>query len=345
MNRREVLTGAAKLGAALSVSAPFVLPSRARAETTLVFAGWGGSLGDAEKELWLAPFTAETGISVQYINTPDMAKVKAQVTTGNVEWDVIELNGSMAWGGEREGLWEPVDTKIVDRARFNIEPPPFFVPTYGYALGIAYDPSRTKPPANDFPQLWDVKNFPGRRALNSYANGTLELALLADGVPPNEVYPLDVERAFRALDRIKPFVRKWFAASGEGTTLIQTNEADYTYTSQNRVKAAKDSGVSIDLSFGQNVLKFGCFSVLKGTKRKEAAMRFLEFVTRNAQQAAIGTKLGFSPMTKGAERLVSDEAKRWFPNPDNPKSLVAQDKYWAEKDQVLEKRFKEWILS
>ncbi|MGL3210611.1 ABC transporter substrate-binding protein [Bradyrhizobium sp. BR 1433] len=346
MKRRDVLMGALNLGAVFSMSAPFVVPPRAQAATTITYVGWGGSAGDFFKEFWIRPFTAETGISVEYVIGPDLARVKAQVTTNNVEWDVVELTGPSVYAGAKEGFWEAVDPKIVDSARFVVKQPPFAVPVYIFTSGIAYDPNRTKRPADDFSQLWDVKNFPGRRALPSYhASDVLELALLADGVAPSGLYPLDVDRAFRALDRIKLYVTKWYAETAQAVTLIQTNEADYTYAGTNRVKAAKAAGASIDFSFGQCISGTAYFNVLRGSKRKEAAMRFLEFVTRPAQQASLANKLGVPSVTKGVEQLMEEQARRWMPDLDNPKNVFLDNEYWADHYVELDKRFKEWILT
>ncbi|MCK1397035.1 ABC transporter substrate-binding protein [Bradyrhizobium sp. 4] len=346
MNRRDVLSGAVKLGAFAANVAPFVVPCQAQAGTTISFASWGGSYGDFIKEFWIKPFTAETGISVDYVNGPDLAKVKAQVTSNSVLWDVFDTSGAVAYAGAKEGFWELIDTKIVDSTRFARSSPAFAVPTAIYAGGIAYDPSRTKRPADDFGQLWDVKNFPGRRSLRG-ENGTsetLQLALLADGVAPTELYPLDVDRAFKALDRIKPHVKKWYSATAEGVSLIQTNEVDYTFTFANRVRSAKEAGVSIDFSFGQCISSVQYCTILRGSPRKEAAMRFLEFITRPAQQVLIANKLGVLPVTKGAEQSMDERARRWVPDLNSPKNVFTNEEYWADHHVELDKRFKEWIL-
>ncbi|MHB0773873.1 ABC transporter substrate-binding protein [Bradyrhizobium sp. 1.29L] len=345
MNRRDVLTGALKLGAAFSISAPLVLPRRAQAATTISYAGWGGAFGEFVKEHWIKPFTAETGISVEYIMGPELAKVKAQVGSGDVQWDVVEL-GSQIYAGAKDGLWEEIDHKIIDPARFVRTPPPFAVPADIWVGGIAYDPSRTKHPANDFSQLWDVRNFPGRRALISYhANELFEVALLADGVDPSKLYPLDVSRAFKALERIKPDVKKWFAEPQQGVSLIQTNEADYTYAYGGRVRQASGSGVTIDLSFGQRLGGMAYRAVPRGCKRKEAAMRLIEFVTRPEQQVLLANKYGASPAIKGVEQQIDEKVRPWIFDFNNPKNVLMNDEYWGDHYFELDKRFKEWILT
>nr|WP_233285773.1 ABC transporter substrate-binding protein [Bradyrhizobium acaciae] len=341
MTRRKVL----KSGAAALIALPGVVPNCALAANKLTFASWGGSYGEQTQEFWIKPFTAETGIEVEYVLGPELAKMKAQVTSKNVLWDVVD---GLAYPAEKEGLLEPIDYKVVDPNRFLVNAPSFAVPTGGYTGGIAYDPSRSPAPAKDFAQFWDVEDFPGRRGLRSRVSETLEMALLADGVAPAKLYPLDVERGFRALDSIKPHVRKWFAATAEGVSLLQTKEVEYTYTYGSRVAAAKDAGVSIEFSRDQCITSVQYFCVLKGSPHKEAAMRFLEFVSRPGPAAKWINKLGVvasPPVIKGVDELLDPGVRRFTPDPASSKHVFTDDGFWAEHFVELDKRFKEWILA
>lgn len=343
MNRRKFLSRVAEAGAAITISS-LAAPQLARAATRLSFVSWGGSYGEFVKEYWIKPFTAETGIEVEYVSGPDLARAKVQVMSGNILWDVFDAAGSLAYAGLKEGLWELVDTNVVDPARFVRWPANGTLVPIGITIGgIGYDPSRTKDPPKNFVQLWDVKKFPGRRALRNRVSETLEIALLADGVAPDKLYPLDVDRAFRSLDRIKPYVKIWFSETAQGVTLIQTNEADFTYTFTSRVKPLKDSGASIDFSMEQCLGSPTYYTVLKGTKKKAEAMKFLEFVTRVPQQALL-TNLGI-PAVKGAEKNMSEEQRRWIPDFNNPKNVLIDDEYWGDHLVKLDRRFKEWILT
>jgi putative spermidine/putrescine transport system substrate-binding protein len=340
--RRRFLLGSATAVAA----APFVLrPSKARAAERLVLVSFGGSLGEFLRDEWNKPFAAETGIEVTLATGPDLARAKAQVMSKNVEWDIFDGAGSTVFAGSKEGLWEPLDPAIVNRSRSLVKSDADRMPVFMYSGGVAFDPARTKPPARNFQEFWDVAKFPGRRGLRTRVSETLEMALLADGVDPARLYPLDLDRAFKALGRIKKHVAKWFDQTTQGITLIQTNEADYTYTYANRVKVAKQSGISIDFSLDQTINAMDYFVVLRGSPRKQAAMRYLEFVTRPDRQAAMSERLSFGPVTKGALEKVSAESRRWLPNVANPKSIVIDDEYWRDRYVETDKRFKEWILT
>ena len=244
--RRSVL----KAGAAALAAGPFVLPRSSLGATTISYVDWGGRGNDIVRKVFAEPFTKETGIGVTMVAGPDLAKVKAQVESKNLLWDVVGYFGLEA---AKEGLAEPLDTKVVDLTRFAAKPHASAVPIYASVGGIGFDPNKSKNPPKDFAQFWDVSKFPGRRALRNRASDMMEMALLADGVAPGKLYPLDVDRAFRSLERIKPHVKKWFAETAQGVSLIQTGEVDYTFTYLTRVVDAKDAGVSIELSLEQNI--------------------------------------------------------------------------------------------
>jgi putative spermidine/putrescine transport system substrate-binding protein len=344
MERRTFLTGAAKVGAAVTVGAPLLMSTQARAAESITFVSWGGSYGDFVKEYWMKPFTKETGIDVVYVSGPDLARAKAQVQTNNVEWDIFDAPGSLAMAGVKEGLWEPVDTKLIDPGRFVKWVSPVLMPGYMFVGGIAHDTTRSKNAPTTFKELWDVQKFPGRRAFRTRSSETLEAALLADGVPPEKLYPLDIERAFKSLEKIKPHVKKWFSETAQGISLIQTNEVDYSYTYTSRVKAASESGIPLDISLKQCIAGMNYFPIVKGSKKKNEAMKFLEFITRPAQQVVL-PKIAGVPAIKGADKGMDPAAKRWIPDLTNPNNVILNDEYWGEHFVAVDKRFKEWILT
>lgn len=347
--RRGFLKGATTLGTGAMLSTgPFVMfPGKAKAAEKLFVLSWGGSYGEFVQKHLLEPFTAETGIEAVIVNTPDLAKVKAQVKSGNTEWDVFDATGSMLFSGAKEDLWESIDTNIVDLSSNSItaDPARGGMPLYVYSGGVAWDPARTKNPPKNFREMWDTERFPGRRALRTRASEMLEVALLADGVKPSEMYPLDIERAFKSLEKIKPHVRKWFDQTGQMVTLIQQNETDFTYAYTNRVRAARKAGVSMNISFEQLVNAVAYYAVIRGTPRKEAAMRYLAFAARPEQQARFAEHLSVTPAFKGADSLISEDAKKWKADLTDPNSVFVNDKYWGGVYDEVNRRFKEWILT
>lgn len=345
ISRRRFMAGAA--GAALA--APYVLRAGVASAQAgeLTFVTWGGTYREAVEKSIIEPFTAETGIKVNVIDTPDLAKVKAQVMTGNVEWDVFDAPGAMGASGSNEGYWEPLDPALFDADDLAIPATDDLVPFYTFAGGIAWDPAKYgegQHPTN-FAEYFDHEKFPGRRTFRDRPSETLEAALLADGVPPAELYPLDVDRAFAKLDTIKPYVASWVAATPQTITLLQTGEVDFSYTYSGRVKTTNAGGAGLAFSFDQTLNGLEYLAVVKGAPNKENAFKFVSFAMRPESQAGLMELLGNNPISKKALTMLSEEARKWLPNMENPNNVILDDAWWSDNFETVSRRFKEWVLT
>ncbi|MNK72124.1 Spermidine/putrescine-binding periplasmic protein precursor [compost metagenome] len=342
ISRRTLLkAGAALPLAGLSAWAPTV-----RAAQSITVTCWGGDYEKNVRAIFAEPFTKETGIGVNIVNNADLTKLKVQVKNKNVSWDVFDSIGPHILSASRDGIWEPIDRSIVDTSKLIVPGGADHIGTFLFAAGIAFDPKRFaagKYPTN-FKEFWDVKNFPGRRALRPRVSEMLEIALVADGVEPSKLYPLDVERAFKALDRIKPHVRKWTETTPETISLVLNNEVDFSYSFVTRVIPSQQAGNSIDIPLTQTVNATEYLAVPKGTKNREAAMRYLAFVLRPDRQAEFSNRMFFSPNNKDAQPLVEESTKKFLPDMASPANIVINDVWWSENFEALQKRFTGWLL-
>ena len=167
---------------------------------TITVVSWGGSYGRAVDEGAIIPFTEATGIPV---NVEDynggLAEIRAQVDIGNIHWDVVSLEISDAVRACDEGLLEPIDIDALPPGHDGTPAGEDFVPeartTCGagflyastvYAYNEDYSPAETPATMADF---FDLEKFPGRRGMRRVPQGNLEFALMADGVPRDQVYP------------------------------------------------------------------------------------------------------------------------------------------------------------
>jgi len=347
LTRRRLL--GSSISAAVALSAPAILlAGRAKAARQVVIALWGGSFSDNFKAAYLDPFAAETDIEVVLVGPPDLAKVRAMVRTGNVEWDLILPLGTWQVGGEKEGLWEPVDYSIVDVS----DTAPGAKREFGVGFevisgGICWDEKRNgaagKHPET-WPEFFDPTRFPGRRGLRPREFETLEIALLGDGVKPADIYPLDVDRAFRALDRMKPFITNWIEATQQTISLVQQNECDFTYTYNGRVYAARQAGIPISFSPKDHINSMDYLTIVKGAKNKDAAMQLIAFVMRPERQADFANRMIYSGTKLKMLDLVKPEIKPFLPDIKDPNGFYIKLDYWTDNQLVLEKRFKEWLV-
>jgi putative spermidine/putrescine transport system substrate-binding protein len=343
--RRRVLAtlgGAATLAAAGAFA---ITPRRAFAAGKLVLVSWGGSYRTSVETALVKPFQQEFGVEVTVIDTPDLAKVKAQQMTGNIEWDVFDAPGAMGANGSKAGFWEPLDPALFDAADNVVGIKKDLAPFYMFTGGIGWDPAKFGPgkaPRN-FAEYWDVKKFPGLRTFRNRPSETLEAALLADGVPASKLYPLDIDRAFKSLERIKPHVGKWVDETPQSIALLERGEVNFSYVYASRIRT--QTGGKYAFSFDQTLNGLEYLAVVKGAPNKANAMKFVQFAMRPDRQAALMDLLGNFPTSRKGLPLMSADARKWMPNMENPNNAILNDDFWADKYDTVSRRFKEWVLA
>ncbi|WP_234685926.1 ABC transporter substrate-binding protein [Bradyrhizobium monzae] len=344
-SRRSFLAGTA---GALMASA-VLGPARAAAKSdTVTIINYGGSYQDATVKAVFEPFTKETGIKVENVPVPGLDKIKAMELTGNVEIDIFIGPGTWAASGSKQGFWEKLDLSMLDLKDLAIQPTNEDVTYEVVTMGIAWDPKKFGPGKHpsDFVEYFDLKKFPGRRCFRPVPDQTLEAALLADGVAPKDLYPLDLDRAFKSLNRIKSSI-VWAQTVPQTIFLVQRGEVDFTYTSVNRIKATNDEGGGVPLafSFDQNLIITDSLGILKGAPNKENAMKLIAYILRPEVQARLYDLLGLLPASTKAKALMSEAARKWLPDLSNPKNVTISSEYWANNFEKVNPRFLEWIQS
>ncbi|MCF0083049.1 extracellular solute-binding protein, partial [Streptomyces lomondensis] len=167
----------------------------------LVVSNSGGAYSDALTKAIYEPFTKETGITVTTVNYQS-AQVIAQVRQGRPQVDLMDNSLLIFQKMERLECLEPVDydrLKNVKGAGIpEVQLPQHAVGKNVWASVMAYRTDSLKRAPKSWADFWNPDAFPGPRSLQSADADLpeLEFALLADGVPLDKLYPLDVDRAF-----------------------------------------------------------------------------------------------------------------------------------------------------
>ncbi|MGY4501409.1 putative spermidine/putrescine transport system substrate-binding protein [Bradyrhizobium sp. GM24.11] len=258
-----------------------------------------------------------------------------------------QSDGSSVRSGSKQGFWEKLDTSLFDIGDLIVAPHEDSVTYEIFSGGIGWNPSKFGPGKypTTFAEFLDLQKFPGRRALRAIPNIAMEVALLGDGVAPKNLYPLDIDRAFKALDRIKPSVASWVKTTPQTISLLQTGEVDFCYTYSNRVKATNEpgGGVPLAFSFEQTQVFPSDLAVLKGARNKENAMKLVAYYLRPEVQANVMNETGLTPVSKKAGSMMSAEARKWQPDLNNPNNVMSDTEYWADNLEPVTRRFKEWM--
>jgi len=315
----------------------------------IVVASWGGSYEKAFYNAMAKPFEEKTGIKVVLTSYPDFAKMKAMVDTGNIEWDIVDIEDRMLYRGMKAGLFEPLDFSVIDKTKLISDA------VHSHAVGLeiwagAIGYSTEKYPGNNYPKnwadFWNVKKFPGARALYNGPYDMLEIALLADGVSMKNLYPIDVDRAFKSLDKIKDHVSVWWTKGAQPAQLLTDGEVDMTYAYSGRIANIIKDGVPAGLSFGQASVNPEWLVITKGSKVIKEAMQFLAFCTQAKPQAEFNVAMQYGPINIDAFNYIDKKVAERLPTAAKfiDSTWKPRAEWWAANSKELTERWKQWML-
>lgn len=319
----------------------------------LIVGSWGGSTGALHKKHFFDPFTAATGIKVIDVAPTSYGKLKSMVEANAPEWDVtLLIDIGQAKRAANEGLTEEIDYSVVVNGADLVPEARGSHWTAGeietVLMGYRTDKFKDKHPMS-WKDFWNVDAFPGNRALHNWCVTTMEAALLADGVPANALYPLDIDRAFASLDKLKPHVKVWWDVSAQGTSqqLLKDGEVDILNGWTGRFGPLILGGDPVNMEYGEGLYTISPWVVVKGAKNLKNAMLFLDFVARPEPQAALHSELIYGPTNPKALPLIKPEIAKLLPtDPENLKKTVLIDtEYWQAKEAEVTERFTAWLLT
>jgi len=309
----------------------------------MVFTSWGGTTQDAQKTYWAEPFASESGVTVTQDGPTDYGKIKAMVEAGNVTWDVVDVEGDYAVQAGNAGLLEKLDFSVIDKSKLD----PRFVTDYSvgsfyYSFVIGCNKDAVEACPKTWAELFDTQKFPGKRTFYKWsAPGVIEAALLADGVPADKLYPLDLDRAFKKLDTIKSDI-VWWDSGAQSQQLLASAEAPFGSFWNGRLTALAETGVTVEASWTNNITAADSLVVPKGAKNKDAAMKFIAQATSDSAQAQFATATGYAPINLDSSTLMDAELRNSLPDMQADTQVNADMSYWAEHRDEIGTRWYAW---
>lgn len=347
-NRRHLLqlAGGVAAGAMLAPA----LIGRASAATQIIVADPGGPFGPAFRKAFYDPFEKATGNKVVNVarEAEPTAQFKAMVETKSYTWDVCTLTLSARDILAGQGLLDQIGFTHADVPKLMPEAiSPLFMGTDVYSTVFAYRTDRVKTAPASWADFFNVEKFPGRRALRKNPIDTLEQALLADGVPLDKLYPLDVDRAFKVLDKIKPHVAVWWTGGAQSTQLLQSGEVDMLPGWNARLQAAIDGGTPARIVWNQGLYSIEGWALPKGGPKAEVSRQFVRFCSDPKAQALFTEILAYGPTNLDAYQTIPAERAKVLPtSPDNLKQMtIADEAWWSANRAKVSERFNSWLLT
>lgn len=341
MTRRSMMQAAA--AAALSI------PAIAKSATTyakdklagrgeVVVFSYGGSYTKGVRKYVYEPFTEATGINVVDV-TGDFAEpqVRAMNQAGRIDWDLALIDPQNFPAMQAAGMFLPIDYSLWDEESLKGTPQSARLEQAVVAFRssglLAYD-KRAFPKGGpkSWADFWDVKAFPGPRGLSANNPRHIVFALLADGVPKTDLYPLTdekIDRALKKLNEIKPHVSKWWTAGGEPVQALINGEFVMSTCYDGRAISGIRQGAPIQMVWDSGILIPVYNTVLKGGPNNANAQKLIAFMNRAKIAAGftLGTNLPGANVNQ-LQHLPANLVPLLNITKENASKLVVQDNDW-----------------
>jgi putative spermidine/putrescine transport system substrate-binding protein len=327
-------------------------PTPAAAEE-LVVVGWGGVWQDAYRKAVFEPFMKETGVKIiEEEFGGEYAKIISQVEAGKITWDVAAFESPQVIQGCDEGTFEKLDWKALGDRENQVD---YAAHDCGigsdtWATVMAYDGDRIPDGPKSWADFWNVEKWPGKRGVYKDARIVLEIALVADGVAPGEIYnvlgtPEGMDRAFKKLDALKPHI-VWSESPADGMQRLLAGDVAMVVNFNARVTgAARENNRNLVIAWDAGFWVGTDFWVkIANGPNPEAAQKYLAFYSRPAVQAELVKYLTYGVPTKQAYDLMSEEERNALPTaPDRAQwAMVYSDDFWLDRQAAAAERFSAW---
>jgi putative spermidine/putrescine transport system substrate-binding protein len=364
MSRRRTIFVALAIGIVLVLAA--LLYWLTRPLPILTVATWSGPYGRAQANALFRPFGEDRRVDVRIaLYDGGLAELRRMVAAGHADWDVMDMELPDAIAACREGLLEPIDSALLEPGADGTPATRDFVAnalgrcwvgSVVYSQVIAYSQTRfgdARPQA--VADFFDLARFPGPRALRRGAKFNLELALLADGVKPAEVYdelstPKGIRRALAKLDSIRRSL-VWWDNSADAVAMLNDGRAAFATALNGDVYDAAQHGNAVGVIWDRQLYELDVFGLPKRSSKGELALEFIRFATRSQSLAGVSDWVPFGPARLSALQFVGKNpelgtamvlflptAKAHFAS-----AFPVNDEWWQEHGADAQARWQAWL--
>jgi len=318
----------------------------------LTVVGRGNAAQGAIKEVFIRPFTNATTIPVQTESWDGgIDALRVQAKTPDNPWDLVMVDSDELAAGCSEGLFEKLDWSAIGGKDHYLSPA---VSDCGVGAGVAslvlaWDRDKF-PGTPGWGEFWDVAKYPGKRGLQRGARGNLEFALIADGVSPGDVYKVlataeGVDRAFRKLDQLKPYI-VWWQDGAEATRILSSGDVLMTSAYAPPIATVnRTAHRNFGVQWTASLYEVQSWAILKGSPNLRPATQFLYFAGTPAIEGRLVGLFGEGGLAKGANDGLPAELTQISPTTStNLNAAVRMDfGFWRDNQAKLRQRFENWL--
>ncbi|MFB7455945.1 ABC transporter substrate-binding protein [Streptomyces sp. NPDC056188] len=310
----------------------------------LTFTSWGGGYQDAQESAVVTPWAKARGVDVLSDGPTDYSKLQAQVESGKTAWDVVTLEPFWAishCGTLLDRIKGEVDTSGLPSEAVSDCGIPFDVLSYV----LVYDSSKFGDhPPTSWKDFFDTKKYPGKRGVWNYAaGGQLEAAALADGVPMDHLYPLDVPRALKKLDTIRKDIA-FFDTGAQQVQQMQSKEVVMSVAWSGRALDAVRTGAPFEPVWNGNLRMVDSLAVPKGSAHRDEAVDFIKYAVDTKAQKAFVQKYSYGPVNAAAKPELDATAEKFLPTAAGHLSQgrYIDQNWWAKNFDTVSGEWTKW---
>lgn len=333
----------------------------AEGDGAITIVSWGGVYQKSQREAYFKPFMDKTGIPIeeqQYDGNFD--DVIAQVESGDVTWDVVDVTLADAIRGCEGGYLEPIPPSILPPAPDGTPAMEDFLPNTLHECAVgeilwstlwAYNVEAFD---GDAPQsvqdVFDTERFAGSRGMRRTPRNNLEWALMADGVEPEAVYDVlgtreGVERAFARLDSIRDRIEWWQDGSSPQEWLASGRVTISTAYNGRVFNAIVKQDQPFDYIWDGQIWEIDLWAVPRGARNLASVLEFVAFATGTRPLAEQSEHVSYAPARKSSLPLVRREYQPHMPTaPSNFRNALQNNfLWWADNQEKMDERFDAWL--
>ncbi|UOQ59585.1 extracellular solute-binding protein [Leucobacter rhizosphaerae] len=316
----------------------------------LTLVTWGGTTEEGYKAAWADPFTEATGIPTEMVNPVDYGKLSAQIEADQVVWDWVDLEGWFTV--QHSDWWAATNTPELTIDADDLITLPgaaesdadWALPSGSYSFVISYRTDAVDTAPSTWEEFFDTEQFPGKRGVYNWPYGMLEVALLADGVPFEELYPLDIDRALAKLDTVRDDLVFWNSGA-ELQQMMSSGEVDYSFAWNNRIAALAEEGQPVAIDWGENLQDGGYMVTAKNNPQLDETLELFASAITTETQTKMAEATGYSPILRSSFEALPAEDQPWYNvHPDNMDQAVGSInlQWWAENFDTAVEKWNSW---
>jgi putative spermidine/putrescine transport system substrate-binding protein len=324
---------------------------------------WSGAYGQAQDRARMRPFASAHGIDTRLaLWDGEIRDVADAVRSKTYKGDVIDFELPRAIEACRRGLLERIDPATLPPGDDGTPAAQDFVPgaigpcwvgSIVYSQVIVAAPGRFDRPPAALADFFDTATFPGRRALSRAApKFNLEMALLADGVAPGEVYrvlstPQGQDRAFAKLAALKPI---WAHDSRDALNWVKNGQAVMATALNGDVFDARQD-FRPAVIWDRQLYELDVFAIPKGDPRKDRAMDFIRFATGSGPLARTASWLAYGPARRSAWSKVGENPQLkiamapFQPTAHFDTAFAVDDGWWQDHGARIAARWQAFVMA